>query len=118
MEKEVRTQERIDSYIEHYNFFLENASMFFLFEDLKNNTDKIMNHICKEFSGKLNIVSNSFDEYKSWHLATQDPRKLVSSKGSIEYNKNMEKIKDLDLSEHYRLYNLAKERCISFNEQQ
>ena len=115
MEKEVRTQERLDSYLEHYNFFLNNAKMFFLFEDLKDNTNKIIDHICKEFSGNLNIISDSFKDYQYWHLATQNPRKLISSKNSPEYIKNIEKIKNLDLSEHYRLYNLAKERCVVFN---
>lgn len=118
MEKEVRTQERIESYLEHYNFVLNNAKMFFLFEDLENNTNKIVDHICKEFLGNLNIISNSFKDYQYWHLATQDYRKLISSKNSPEYIKNVKKIKDLDLSEHYRLYSLAKERCVIFNEHQ
>lgn len=115
MEKAVRTQERIDSYIEHYEFFLNNATMFFLFEDLKSNTDKIVKHICQQFSGNLNIVNDSFKNYQYWHLATQDPRKLISSKNNEEYVKNLEKIKTLDLSEHYKLYKLAKEKCIRFD---
>lgn len=118
MEKEVRTQERIESYIEHYEFFLNNETTFFLFEDLKNNTDKIMSHICKKFSGNLNIVNNSFKDYQYWHLATQDYRKLISSKNNENYIKNLEKVKKIDLSEHYRLYNLAKEKCVRFNEHQ
>ncbi len=115
MEKEYRTQERTDSYIEHYEFFLNNPTTFFLFEDLKNNTDKIVSHICKEFSANLNIVNNSFKDYQYWHLATQDGRKLISSKTSPEYSKNLEKIKGFDLSEHYRLYDLAKEKCVRFD---
>lgn len=118
MEKSVRVQERIDSYIDHYKFVLKNAKMFFLFEDLKSNTNKIVSHICEEFNGTMNVVSESFDDYKEWHLKTQDSRKLVSSKNDEEYRKNVELVKGLDLSEHYKLYNLAKEKCIKFSEQQ
>lgn len=118
MEKGVRTQERIDSYIEHYEFFLNNATLFFLFEDLKNNTDKIVKHICQEFSGNFNIVSDSFKDYQYWHLATQDYRKLISSKNNENYIKNLEKVKKIDLSEHYKLYKLAKEKCFRFDEHQ
>ena len=66
----------------------------------------------------MNVVSESFDDYKEWHLKTQDSRKLVSSKNDEEYRKNVELVKGLDLSEHYKLYNLAKEKCIKFSEQQ
>lgn len=118
MEKSVRVQERIETYLDHYRFVLDNAKLFFLFEDLKDNTDKIVNHICQEFNGKMNIIKDSFDEYTNWHLKTQDSRKLVSSKDSQLYKNNIMKMKDVDLSEHYKLYNLAKEKCIKFNEQQ
>jgi hypothetical protein len=114
MEKGERVQERLDTYLDHYNFFLKNAQMFFLFEDLSNNTGKIVEAICKEFDGKMSIVSESFNHYKFWHNSTQDSRKLISSTQEEDYEKNIKMIKDLDLSEHYRLYNLAKEKCIKF----
>lgn len=112
MEKGVRVQERIDSYIDHYNFMLNNASMFFLFEDLKENTNKVVKHICNEFNGNMDIINDSFDDYRRWHIDTQDARKLVSSKDNVDYKTNLEYIKGIDLSEHYRLYEQAKLRCI------
>lgn len=115
MEEEVRVEERVDTYISHYNFFLKNARLIFLFEDLPNDTKKIVKTICKEFNGEMNIVSESFEHYKFWHEQTQNPRKIVSSKKHENYNKNIELAKSFDLSEHYRLYNLAKERCVVFN---
>jgi hypothetical protein len=112
MEKEVRVQERVDSYLAHYNFVLSNAKLFFLFEDLPSNTRKIVENICMEFGGNIDIVSESFDDYKLWHTSTQDARKLISSKEDDSYQKNVQMLKGLDLSEHYRLYDLAKEQCI------
>ena len=105
---------RAQQYLNHYKFMLENCSMFFKFEDLKDNTEKIVSHICKEFNGNLDIKSDSFLEYETWYENTQNPFKLISSKNSPEYINHLDYIKQLDLSEHYKLYSLARLRCISF----
>ncbi len=114
MEKNGLAWYRPDQYIEHYNFVLDKASMFFRFEDLVNNTSKIVEHICKEFNGDINFVTDSVKDYKDWYSKTQNSFKLISSKGDLDYNNYMDYVKQMDLSEHYRLYSLAKSRCISF----
>jgi hypothetical protein len=112
MEKNGMFVFRMQQYIDHYNFVLKNASMFFYFEDVINNTSKVVNRICKEFSGNLDIKTESYEDYSRWYSETQNPFKLITSKNNLEYSKNMDYTKDLDLSEHYRLYGLAKLKCI------
>lgn len=106
---------RAQQYLDHYNFMLKNCSMFFRFEDLRQNTKMIVESVCKEFNGNLNIKSDSFLDYEDWYKKTQNPFKLISSKTSKEYINNLDYIKQMDLSEHYRLYSIAKSKCIIFN---
>lgn len=106
---------RASQYIDHYNFILENCSMFFRFEDLANNTEKIVKIICEKFNGTLNVKSNSFEDYRSWYSQTQAKFKLISSKTDAEYINNLDYVKQMDLSEHYRLYSMARLKCINFD---
>jgi hypothetical protein len=89
--------------------------MFFRFEDLANNTEKIVKSICENFNGTLSVKSDSFEDYRSWYSQTQKAFKLISSKTDAEYINNLDYIKQMDLSEHYRLYSLAKLKCINFD---
>jgi hypothetical protein len=114
MEKWSMFDYRANQYLDHYKFMLDNCSMFFRFEDLSNNTEKIVKNICENFNGTISIKSDSFEEYSSWYNQTQKPFKLISSKTDAEYINNLDYIKQMDLSEHYRLYSLAKLKCISF----
>ena len=111
MEKNGMFAYRAQQYLDHYNFVLENASMFFRFEDLSMNTSKIVNSICKKFNGNMDIKTESYDDYKKWYFETQNPFKLISSKNDLIYKNNLDYIKQMDLSEHYRLYSLAKLKC-------
>jgi hypothetical protein len=111
MEKNGMFAYRVQQYLDHYNFVLENASMFFRFEDLSVSTSKIVNSICKKFNGRLDIKTESYQDYQKWYSETQNPFKLISSKNDLSYKNNLDYIKQLDLSEHYRLYSLAKLRC-------
>lgn len=106
---------RASQYIDHYNFILENCSMFFRFEDLANNTEKIVKTICEKFNGTLNVKSDSFEDYRSWYSKTQKEFKLISSKTDVEYINNLDYIKQMDLSEHYRLYSIARSKCVNFD---
>jgi len=112
MEKNGMFLYRMQQYIDHYNFVLKNASMFFYFDDVIYNTSKVVNSICKEFNGTLDIKTESYEDYSKWYSKTQNPFKLITSKNDLEYRKNIDHIKQLDLSEHYRLYSLAKLKCI------
>jgi len=114
MEKNGLFWYRPDQYLDHYNFVLEKASMFFRFEDLSNNTGKMVEQICKEFNGNINFVTDSFQDYSDWYLKTQRSFKLISSKTDIDYKNHVDYVKQMDLSEHYRLYSLAKLKCINF----
>jgi hypothetical protein len=114
MEKNGLAWYRPNQYLDHYNFVLEKASMFFRFEDLASNTGKIVEHICKEFNGSTNFVNDSFQDYSDWYLKTQRSFKLISSKTDVDYKNHVDYVKQMDLSEHYRLYYLAKLKCINF----
>jgi myo-inositol-hexaphosphate 3-phosphohydrolase len=114
MEKNGLAWYRPDQYLDHYNFVLKKASIFFSFEDLANNTGKIVEHICKEFNGNTNFVTDSVQDYSDWYSKTQSSFKLISSKADIDYKSHLDYVKQMDLSEHYRLYSLAKLKCISF----
>ena len=105
---------RAQQYIDHYNFVLQNSSMFFKFEDLKHNTNNIVETICKTFNGNMEIKSESFGDYEAWYKKTQNPFKIISSKNEADYIGHLDYIKQMDLSEHYRLYSLARSKCINF----
>lgn len=105
---------RSQQYLDHYKFMIENCSFFFKFEDLKENTEKIVKYICEQFNGTLDIKSNSFSDYDAWYKETQNPFKLISSKTNVNYNNNLDYIKQMNLSEHYRLYSIARLKCINF----
>lgn len=104
---------RAQQYLDHYRFILENCSTFFKFEDLKENTEIIVKYICEKFNGTLDIKSDSFSDYEAWYKETQNPFKLISSKTNSKYINNLDYIKQMDLSEHYRLYSIARSRCIN-----
>ena len=99
-------------YVEHYEFVLKNAKMFFTFDDVINNSDSVIKHICDEFGGLCINNDMKFENYTKWHEASQDPRKLVTSKNEKNYDSAKEYLSTLDLSRHWELYSEALLRCV------
>jgi hypothetical protein len=114
MEHNSQFDDRINEYIDHYEFVLKHADMFFLYEDLKEKTPKILEAICDKYGGKNLGSSGSFDDYKAWYKETQNPEKLITSKDSSRYNDALECTKAINLDRHKELYLAAKDRCIIF----
>jgi len=102
---------RINEYLDHYNFILNKANLFFDYDDLKHKTPNIIEKICNTFGGKALGVNDSFADYKKWHEETQK-NNLITSKNYQNYEDNLSYINSIDLSEHNALYLKAKNQCI------
>lgn len=100
-----------NQYIEHYEYILENAKMIFSFDDVINKTDTIIKMICDEFGGTFLNNEMKFEDYEKWHLKTQDPRKLITSKPKEKYNLALDHLSTMDLTRHFDLYEQALSRC-------
>jgi hypothetical protein len=112
MEKNTQFEHRLNDYINHYDFILSNADMFFLYEDLRENTPKILEAICKKYGGNVIGSNSDYDEYEKWYKETQNPFKLITSKESILYQDTLKHTESLDLSKHKELYLAAKNKAI------
>ena len=112
MEKNTQFKHRLNDYINHYEFILDNADMLFLYEDLREKTPKILEAICEKYQGNILGSNSDFNEYEKWYKATQNPFKLVSSKESILYKDALKHTESLDLSRHRELYLAAKSKAI------
>jgi hypothetical protein len=78
---------RVKDYVDHYEFFLNKAEMFFKYEDI-NNIEEISNLLVKKFGGSRFLTTSQYggyEEYKAWHLETQHPRKFVTSTNQTDY---------------------------------
>jgi hypothetical protein len=79
---------RVKDYIDHYEFFIEKAEMFFKYEDI-NKIEEISNIIVKNFGGSRFLSTSDYggyEEYKSWYTHTQHPRKFITSTDQQEYS--------------------------------
>jgi len=112
MEKNTQINFRLNDYIWHYEFVLNNADMFFLYEDLKENTPKILEAICEKYKGNVIGSNSDFNEYEKWYKATQNPFKLITSKESMLYKDIVKQTESFDLTKHKELYLAAKNKAI------
>lgn len=112
MEENSQIDYRINEYLDHYEFILEHADLFFSYEDLKDKTPQIVQTICDRFGGRVLGSNDNFKDYEKWHKETQNPLKLMTSKTSNSYQDALEYINSIDLSRHKDLYDTAKARCI------
>jgi len=114
MEKYTQFEHRFKEYIDHYEFILNNADMFFLYEDLRENTPKILEAICQKYGGKILGSNSDYNEYEKWYKKTQNPFKLITSKESTMYQDALIHTQSLDLSRHTELYITAKNKAVKF----
>ena len=78
---------RVNDYVDHYEFFLEKAKMFFKYEDI-NKIEEISNTIVKNFGGSRFLNTSEYggyEQYKNWYLHTQHPRKFITSVEEADY---------------------------------
>jgi len=114
MEQNMRVNFRINDYIDHYEFLLQNASLFFDYEDIMQKTPNIADFLCNKFGGKILGVNNNIEDYKKWYKETQSPFIPLTSKNLKLYNNSLEHLRSVDLSKHKELYDIAKSKCIKF----
>lgn len=114
MEQNSQIDLRINDYLDHYEFLLKHADLFFCYEDLRNKTPDIVKVICDRFGGRVLGSNDNFQDYEKWYKETQNPDKLITSKTSNSYEDAVAYIKSIDLSRHKELYAAAKARCIKF----
>jgi hypothetical protein len=112
MEKNSQFSYRLNDYINHYEFILDNADMLFLYEDLKEKTPQILKMLCHTYGGNIIGSNSNFNEYKKWYKETQHPFKLITSKESDMYQDTLKQAQSLDLKRHKELYLAAKSRSI------
>ena len=112
MEQNTKFDNRLNEYINHYEFILEHADLFFAYEDLKEKTPQIIEAICNRFGGTVLGSNHNFQEYERWYKETQNPIKLITSKESVLYQDVLKQTKSLDLSKHKNLYFAAKSKAI------
>ena len=112
MEHHSQSKERIEGYIDHYEFVLKHSDMFFLYEDLREKTPQILDILCEKYGGKVIKSNSNFNEYKEWYKATQNPFKLITSKDSPIYQDALFSTKSINLDKHKELYLAAKDKCV------
>lgn len=112
MEQNSQFDYRLNDYINHYEFILNNADILFLYEDLKEKTPQILEVLCHTYGGKIIGSNNNFYEYKKWYKETQNPVKLITSKESDIYTDILKQTQSLDLKRHRDLYFTAKTKAI------
>ncbi len=112
MEQNSQSNYRLNGYIDHYEFILKYADMFFLYEDLKEKTANILEYICDKYNGTVLGSNHDWDEYRKWYKETQNPIKLITSKESNIYKDVLKQTQSIDLSRHQELYLAAKNKTI------
>jgi len=112
MEKNTQFEFRLNDYVKHYEFILNSADMFFLYEDLRENTPKILEAICEKYGGSVIGSNSDYNKYEKWYKETQNSFKLITSKESILYQDALKETESIDLSRHRELYLAAKNKAI------
>lgn len=112
MEENSQFHQRLDQYIDHYEFVLKHSEMLFLYEDLREKTPQILDTLCKKYGGKVIGSNSNFNEYKMWYKQTQNPVKLITSKESDMYEDVLKQTQSIDLSRHKDLYLAAKNKAV------
>jgi hypothetical protein len=91
---------------------LKNDVTFFDFKDIVNNTEKIAKFLCDKLGGSFLLDNDDFNSYSTWHVETQDKRKIVTSKKDSRYQNHLDYIKSLPLENHYTLYAQALDKSV------
>lgn len=103
-------------YVHHYEFILKNAKMLFSFDDVINNTNSVVNHLCNEFGGHFLNNELKYEEYAQWHEDTKvHENKLVTSKNEKKYDSVKEYLSMIKLPQHWELYNEALSKCVKLS---
>jgi hypothetical protein len=115
MEENSQIDQRIREYIDHYEFVLKHADLFFKYEDLRDKTSDIVKVICDMFGGRVLGSNDNFKDYEKWYKETQNPHKLITSKSSNAYGDALAHVRSMDLSRHKDLYASAVSKCIDLS---
>lgn len=104
---------RLEQYIYYYEFILDNVRNIFRFEDVISKPAKIAEYFCKMSNKTFNPVQTEYAQFQQWYLQTQDRKKLITSKDSNLYEESRCIIDNMDLSDQYRLYGKALDKCLN-----
>jgi hypothetical protein len=96
-----------DHYLALGKNLLSDAEIIIDYEDLINKPYQVVEYLSKILD--IQIINDKYEN----NLKDQPKYKhLVTSTISESYNKAKESIKDIDLSEHYEVYNKMLDRCV------
>lgn len=99
----------VDDYVKFWEYLLENADMFILYEDLISNNMGTLDLICKKLN--LNVVSSLGKIIQDY-----EPNHMVSSLSSPLYLSVKDEVSKIDLKKCYDVYTKAKGLCITLEE--
>jgi hypothetical protein len=102
----------LQAYINNYKFTMFGAEMLFTFEDIINNTEKVIQKVCDKYGANMTGNDNNYENYKRWYEANKPEYKPITSKNKERYNELREYVSSLDLSYPLELYNEALSKCI------
>ena len=96
-------------YMVFYKYILRQVDVIFHYEDIANNVDKMIDHLCE----KTNIKRIS-DVFVDSIVDRPSTGFLKTSKSSLRYQESEEFMKDKDLDECYTIFMEAEKRSVRF----
>jgi hypothetical protein len=96
-------------YMVFYKYILRQVDIIFHYEDISNNVDKMIDHLCEKTNIKR--ISDVFVDSIVDRPATGF---LKTSKSSLRYRESEDFMKGKDLSECYTIFMEAEKRSVRF----